>query len=977
MQATWTLEDLIAEEAKEKEASGRPAEEARTKPRRYKTTSGPTSAPVGEQRFDWIVVAESEDAAAGRRGGGTEKELVAFQGDDGSVGVLGAVDPGVLFEDCLVNVGPGGVAVAWKDMFDAVGVSAPELLALFAKRSFDSVPSAQLRASYKLLSGAAVTEPELAAFSKSELLGLAKLALKAGAFIAEAEGGVSALVASRANSDDEKSRLRLAMCLSRRAGAGRRRSAWQFDEAEFSSAVEGLPGCYRSEALSAGRAIRSVCEQGKRPIVLVKAPDGAPIGSLARCLARAFGAKGGDTVEIGPISSALDVLGTNASYSGAIPGLLARGLCSCGDVPVVLAASAMAELKKGDGDPCEFVRRACGSGGLPIDAYMGVPMEVVSPIVITDTLGKSEFESTANVVLSLHQLSRDEKKCELSLALRSAGLRAGNAVLCYIVDHYCFDDGVAMMQDAVDSLAAEFAGRQKALTAKDVEAVLPKPDVRDVRYLVGQKRTLLDRADARWAETAERLAKSAMECESEESKDGILRKLEMLLGSVPNPSERLPAPSPGELERALSKTHPHLGGMEAVARELSAALASRSPEPVLLVGPAGTGKTTLAQSLSGALGGVPFVKRDFPGMSTTELYGTVATPSLLTEAISSFSSPGVLVLDEVDKPSALPSTALLSLLDLRKYVDSYLNLSVDVSSWLVVLTCNDESAVSDYVINRVRKVEVFGYTPQDKVEIAQSILVDRSAASLGRPATTFDRGALEHLAVIDDEAGLRGFERRIASLVAVSDGRTVSPEDAVAMFPMEKASGYGVRVVMPRGGSKGGAALACVFAVRDDSGKGMSVLSGATAFESCVRQVQVPLMACGAKSSAKVGLAECDDIENADCRLAQLGTAVALALAAEELPVDLPSVAFLGELHPSGKLKELSKKQSMKAPFMIARAKVHGVDAILCPASFAAEAESSARAYGIDLLPVDHLVQALDYAKDVQRLSPFLESLCR
>ena len=63
--------------------------------------------------------------------------------------------------------------------------------------------------------------------------------------------------------------------------------------------------------------------------------------------------------------------------------------------------------------------------------------------------------------------------------------------------------------------------------------------------------------------------------------------------------------------------------------------------------------------------------------------------------------------------------------------------------------------------------------------------------------------------------------------------------------------------------------------------------------------------------------------------------------------------------------------------FMISRAKAHGVDAIVCPAGFEEKGRGLAGDLGVDLVRVDALDQAVDYARSVQSLDSFLESLKR
>lgn len=681
-------------------------------------------------------------------------------------------------------------------------------------------------------------------------------------------------------------------------------------------------------------------------------------------------------IDVGGASSALDLQGCSSSFSGALPGLVARGMFSRGDLPLVIRNVAQLEkLKKDDGDPVDFVARLCGSGGLPTDSYMGIPMHPANPVILTSGPGKSKLEPACNVVCSIHPLPREEKIEAFSTALKEAGLRASEEAAAFVVDNWRFDSGTALMADAVEAIACGAPRNRQGITRNDALSLLPAPDRNDPRHLAGRKRALLDGLDERYRQTVDRLLAELADDESP-SRSDRLRKLKMLLGSIPD-GTGLPHLSSEELGAAMSATHPHLGNAAEISKVLSASL--RSGTPVLLEGPAGTGKTSLSEGLAEALGGVPFVKRDFPGMSVQELYGSIGAPSLLTEAIAAYDGkPGVLLIDEVDKPSSLSDRSLLSLLDMKRYVDSHLNLPIDLSRWLIVLTANDLESVSPYVRNRVRAVEVPGYIPADKVLIAKEALVPRAAELLGQEPARFSDAALRYAASLDDDAGMRAFERRIIDLSSLYGSGRISAEDARAAFPAEQASDIGVRVVMPRSGAKGGAALACVDGHRERSLKRPEILLGTPAFESCLRLSQLALGSCGIPFGRNIlaSIIETeDDIDRTHCPYAELGTAIMLALMGAELPTDLPNVAFVGELHPSGKVKAVRPKDDVKIPFMISRAEAHGVDAIVCSVDFERKGQGLAKSLGVDLAPVDTLAQAVDYAKTVQSLDAFLESL--
>lgn len=926
---------------------------------------------------DWLCTpthAPSEANAAGE----FPIEKAAFPNDAGDGTSLRFVPAGSFKEGYIAKVDEEGkIGIAWEEMFGALGVSPLELMVCLRKTEFKEIDGDSLGAVYSALTGDVLTEAQMSTLSKECLQNVVKLCLRKGAFCREATPSVRLLSEAPARKDDDVNRLRYALSLSRRPCE--HRTKWEFDAGRFRRDCEWLPSCYDDDLLSIGRAVEAVCSRGERPTVLLKAPEGAPVDDIVSRVVHAL-VEDGRCIDIGGVSSSLDLLGCSSSFSGALPGLVARGIHSHGDLPIVIrSVSQLEKLKKDDGDPLDFVARLCGSGGSPTDSYIGVSMRVLNPVILTTELaGSKKLESACNVVCSIHRLTRGEKIATLADALRSAGLRASAETVAFVVDNWCFDDGTALMEDAIKAIVHGVSLKNASVTRKDIERLLPTPDRTDPRYMAGRKRAIIEeQEDDRYRLTVDELLDALADSESP-AKNELLRKLKILLGSIPDGTE-LPRLSPEELEGAVARTHPHLGNIGKIAGALSASL--KGGTPVLLEGPAGTGKTTLSEALAESLGGVPFVKRDFPGMSVQELYGSTGSPSLLTEALAAFDGkPGVLLIDEVDKPSSLSAQSLLSLLDMKKYVDSYLNLPVDLSGWLIVLTANDLESVSPYVRNRVRAVEVPGYTPAEKAALAKDVLVDRAASLLGQPPAHFSDEALDCAASMDDDAGLRAFERRIEDLCALYGDAEVSAIDVKSAFPAETPCGMGVRVIMPRSGAKGGAALACVCGQRDNGLKKPEVLSAPAAFEASLRLAQLAarwrgIPSCGvAASMVEAG----DDIDHSYCPYSQLGTAVMLALVESGMSSDLPHVAFVGELHPTGELKATRPKDEIKIPFLISRAKVHGIDTIVCSPDFKAKAEAFARRpAGIDLVPVNVLTEAIDYAKSVQSLDAFLESISR
>lgn len=906
-----------------------------------------------------------------------QKEFVALKGSSGLVDKMWLMAPDHLETGRIVKVlGNKGPVIAWEEMFEAAGVDGNDLSIVFGAK-LEKIDEELLEVAYRAISGDVLTERHVCSLSSLELKNLCSLCLRKRVFQPKAQSGVALAIESTAKKNDSVERLRLALALSRVPSADRRRQKLHFERIERK--IGWYPKCYERDLTTIGKAVERVIAQGNTPTILLRIPEGAPVDDIVEMLTCAFGYDGEERIEVSDASSALDIIGCSSSYGDALPGAIARGIYLHGDAPIVIRnADKIRSLKKTDGDCIDFVKRVCGCGGLPTDLYMGIPMSPpINPVIIIEASGsgKSSFETACNVIASLHPLSRSEKMQTLRDALFELNIAVDSDTIPYLVDNYCLDEGVEMMENALQGLT-EFSSSPSArnsLSPKDVSRILPAPDRNDPRHLLGRKRSLLERSGERYSLLAESLVKKALNDDVPHVQQEAMDRLKILLGSIPN-ERTLPSPSAESLKRKLAKTHPFLCNASEVVGTIAASLAARSPLPIVLSGPAGTGKTTLAKAVADALGDIPFVKRDFSGMSAQELFGSPNSPSLITEAISAYDGcPGVLLLDEVDKPCALPSHALCSLLDMKAYTDSYLNLQVDLSRWLIILTANDTNLISPYVLSRSAIVDMPGYAPSEKARVAK-YLFQRISLSAGKPGIGITQEALDYLSALDDEAGLRKLEQNALTLIAGHpDEATIEIDDVKTAFPSVEKRHAGIRIIMPRGGARGGAALACVNAI--DSRDPLP-LSGLPDFDRCINSVRIALKSSGIGCIGLASLIEEDKTEHSLFSYAALGIAVALALANEGLSTDLSSTAFLGELYPSGEVKPFTDPEgAAKAPFLISRARVHGVETIVCPRSFAETNRSYAESQRVDLVPADHLSQAVDYAKNIQCLDAFLDSI--
>ena len=599
----------------------------------------------------------------------------------------------------------------------------------------------------------------------------------------------------------------------------------------FDGEIYGLDNAKQVMIQKLARKSRTKGVRGNR--ILIVGPSGCGKSALANayacasCLPRA-------TVELSSVSSALDLKGCLSTYEGADFSIFLKAFKIYNTSEMVFILENLEKLPSGDGDkdgkPMDVIAAIAANQRTFTDAYMELPISTCNTDFIitacsTENIPHSILDNCT--VIRLDEYSFEERvDIAREMLLPTLYLEGeyefdypviSDKLLMYIARNYCCDDGVKDLNSHLKTLLEQLPSIGK-INKKTIDKVLsPMVDEKNPGLRLNRN------YDRFTPELVKEIRKTIQKTQSNlvyDKEKGIEKmRLDYLLKAAKTPCAKI---NMKQFKKEINQSH---FGMEKVKEKIIDAFTSQeifgTLRSILLVGPAGTGKTTISRTIAHA-SAKAFKKISLNGLDhSSVLRGLTKTHKSadageIIKAVCDASSNTVLLMDEVDKMNPAMANTILDLIDEYQFTDDFIGVPFDLSNVLFIFTANDASRISPYLYDRFDTVIYLdGYDRSQRTQIVRDYVIPEINREY-KLSVTIDDTAIETL--VNEYSvtnGVRDIKNKIYEIVrhlCAQDKNKkihITEKDITSYFDKPIARGN-----IPQSGNDSGVALGLAVSSR-------------------------------------------------------------------------------------------------------------------------------------------------------------------